>query len=288
MRIPLAQMTRRARPASRKRAINMQPIKLPATRATDLYRAAYAPVITIWQNALPGIVAEYERSLAELTRDAVTRDSAATLETQIETSATQAGAFILAVRARVELWARAAEAWHRLRWRRTVQAATAIDLATMIGPQDVRETLETVIARNVGLVRSVSDETRRRIGDSVFRGLQNRTPPRTVGKEIAEAVGIGRKRALRIAADQNVKLSSALNEERRRQAGIDSFTWVHSGKVHAREDHKARDGKLYSEDPGKVGTEYEGRLVRKVPDAGDLPGIPPYCGCTSRAVLILE
>lgn len=173
-----------------------------------------------------------------------------------------------------------------MRWRRTVQAATSIDLATLIGPQDVRETLETVIARNVGLVRSVSDETRRRIADSVFRGLQARTPSRQVAKEISEAVGIERRRALRIAADQNVKMSSALNDERRRQAGIDSFLWRHSGKVHPRAAHVERDGKLYSEDPGKVGTEYEGKLVRKVPE--DRPGQLPFCGCSARAVLILE
>jgi uncharacterized protein with gpF-like domain len=289
MRIPLAQMTARARPKARRKAITLQPITLPATRATDLFRAAYLPVITIWQNAVPGIVAEYERSLLEIKRqtsDSLTQDSAATLETEIERSATQAGAFILAVRTRIEGWARLAEAWHRMRWRRNVLAASAIDLATLIGPQDVRETIETVIARNVGLVRSVSDETRRRIADAVFRGLQARTPPRTVAQEISEAVDIGRRRALNIAADQNVKLSSALNEERRRQAGIDSFAWVHSGKVHPRAVHVERDGKLYSENPDRVGKEYEGRTIRKVPD--DRPGELPYCGCTSRAVLILE
>jgi uncharacterized protein with gpF-like domain len=289
VKVPLAQMARRARPASRRKVITLQPIKLPSTRATDLFRSSYLPVITTWQNALPGIVAEYERSLSEIERqtsDRLTTDSAATLETEIDRSATLAGAFVLSVRTRIEGWARLAEAWHRARWRRNAQVATAIDLGAMIGPQDVRETLETVIARNVSLVRDVSDQTRQRIADVVFRGLQARTPPRSVAKEIAEAVGMGRKRALRIAADQNVKLGSALNEERRRQAGIDSWVWVHSGKVHAREDHLARNGNLYSEDPDKVGSTYEGRAVLSPPS--DAPGELPFCGCTSRAVLILE
>lgn len=289
MRIPLAEMTRRARPGSRRKAITLQPIKLPGTRATDLYRAAYAPVIELWTRALPGIEAEYARSLAALTTDSAATlvgDSAATLEAEIERTSNLAGAFVLGVRTRIEGWARLAEAWHRARWRRTVQAATSIDLATLIGPQDAREALETVIARNVSLVRDVSDQTRQRIADAVFRGLQARTPPRTVAREIAEAVAMGWRRALRIAADQNVKLGSALNEERRRQAGIDSWAWVHSGKIHPRARHVERDGKLYSEDPAKVGTEYEGRTVRKVPE--DKPGELPYCGCTTRAVLILE
>lgn len=286
MRIPLAQMTRRAR-NPRRRAITLQPIRLPATQATNLYRTAYAPIVAQWQAALPGIVAEYERSLVAIrAADALTQDSAATLETQIQSTATQAGAFLLAVRTRIEGWARIAEAWHRLRWRRTVLSGTGVDLGTMLGPQDVRESLDAVIARNVGLVSSVSDETRRRIADAVFRGYQARRPAREVGRELAEAVALGRKRALRIAADQSSKLGGALNDERRRQAGIDSWVWVHSGKRHPRAVHVERDRKLYSENPERVGMEYEGRTVRKVPE--DKPGDLPFCGCTSRAVLILE
>ena len=89
-----------------------------------------------------------------------------------------------------------AEAWHRARWRGAVLTATSVDLQTMIGPADVRETVEAVIQRNVGLVRSVSDETRRRIGDAVFRGLQKRTPAREVARELREAVAMSRRRAL--------------------------------------------------------------------------------------------
>jgi len=149
----------------------------------------------------------------------------------------------------------------------------------------MRETLGAVIERNVGLVKSVSDEARRRIADSVFRGLQNRTPAREVAKDIREAVALERRRALRIASDQTVKVAAALNEERRRQAGIMAWEWIHSGKLHPRPEHEARDGKLYSDDPADVGAEYQGRVVRKPPE--DKPGQLPFCGCTSRAVLIL-
>lgn len=280
MKFDLTAMAKRAR-NTRRKVIVLQPIRVPATFASDLYAVYYRPVVRAWTDALPSIVAEYERTLAGLTTD-----SAATLEARIEAASAGAVAIILSSRNVLERWAERAASWHRARWRRNAQVATAIDLGAMIGPQDVRETLDSVIARNVSLVRDVSDQTRQRIADAVFRGLQARTPPRSVAKEIAEAVGMGRKRALRIAADQNVKLGSALNEERRRQAGIDSWVWVHSGKVHAREDHLARNGNLYSEDPGKVGTSYEGQAVLSPPS--DMPGELPFCGCTSRAVLILE
>ena len=280
MRFDLAALTRRQR-NPRRTVIPLRPISPPAVHATNLFQTAYRPVLTVWTEASPRILADYERTLGQLQTD-----SAATLEAEIERANSAVGALIVDVRFRVERWARAAEAWHRLRWRRAVLDATTVDLQTLIGPQDVRETLETILARNVGLIRSVNDETRRRIADSVFRGLQNRTPSREVAREIREAVAMSRRRALNIAADQNVKIASALNEERRRQAGIDSWAWVHSSKAHPREAHVDRDGKLYSEDPGKVGTEYQGRRVRKVPD--DTPGELPYCGCTTRAVLILE
>jgi len=81
-------------------------------------------------------------------------------------------------------------------------------------------------------------------------------------------------------------LSSALNEERRRQAGISEWQWIHSSKRHPREEHVARDRKLYTDDPSKIGREYEGKVIMKAPPTR--PGEEINCGCTSKAVLILE
>ena len=280
MRFDLATLTRRAK-NPRRSVITLRPISPPATLATNLFQACYRPVVQAWEAALPNIVAEYERTLAEMTTD-----SPADVEARIGQAEAEAQSVMLRVSIALERWAATVERWHRRKWTATVLPATNVDLRTMIGAGDMRMTLEAAIARNTGLIRSVSDETRRRVGDAVFRGLQNRKPAREVAREIREAAGIERRRALRIAADQNVKLASALNEERRRQAGIDSWYWQHSGKVHAREDHKARDGFLYSDNPERVGSEYQGKRVRKPPE--DLPGQLPYCGCGTRACLILE
>lgn len=278
MRFDLSELTKR-QSKPRRKAITLRPIQAPASKASDLY-AIYRPVITIWQEALPAIEAEYARTLS-----AMTTDAPADVAVQISQPEATAATVLLTVRARLARWAAIIEAWHRARWRANVLAATRVDLSTLIGPADMRETLETVIERNVGLIRSVSDETRRRVADAVFRGLQNRTPARDLARELRDAVAMERRRALRIAADQTVKITSALNEERRRQAGIMAWEWIHSGKRHPREDHKARNGLLYSDDPAQVGTEYEGQTVRTPPE--DRPGQLPYCGCTSRAVLIL-
>lgn len=279
MRIDLAAMTRRVRNPRRK-VIPLRPIVAPAVRASDLYAAVYGPIIALWQGAVERILTEYERSLAQ-----ITTDSAADLQGIVGSVEAEGQSVIVGLRSRLTAWAAAIEAWQRRRWRSNVLSATGVDIGMLIGPGDVRGTLATVIERNVGLVRSVSDETRQKIADAVFRGLQERTPVRDVAKTIREAVDMGRRRALNIAADQTVKITASLNEERRRQAGIDAWEWVHSGKLHPREEHRARNGLLYSDDPADVGNEEGGKRVRTPP--ADRPGQLPWCGCTARAVLIL-
>lgn len=265
MRYNLAALiARKRRP---RRAITFRPISAPTMFATDLYATAYQPVVDAWGAGLPAIIAAYERALSSMTMDSPSDVGA--VVGQVETAAL---GVMLTVRARLERWAARVEAWHRSKWRATVLSGADIDVGMMIGPADARMTIENVIEANVGLVRSVSDQTRDRISGAVTRGLQSRSPSADVAKEIRESTGIGRRRARNIAADQNVKITSALNEERRRQAGIDKWKWVSSHKLHPRPEHAARDGKVYD----------DSELL------DDRPGMKPFCGCTSQAHLDLD
>lgn len=282
MRFSLATMTRRAR-NPRRSVIPIRPIKAPALRASELYGAAYADLVKLWASAEPAIIDAYARTLSEMTTDAP-----GDVAVQIGAVENLAGALALTIRIRLENWARRLEVWHRGRWRANVLTATGVDLATLISPGDARTTIETAIERNVELVKSVSDQARQRIADSVFRGFQRRAEPREVAKEIREAVAMARRRAINIAADQTTTLASQLDQERRRQAGIDSWFWVSSGKAHPREEHRARNGNLYSESADRVGQQYEGQKILKPPPADDLPGVPIHCGCTSRSCLIID
>jgi SPP1 gp7 family putative phage head morphogenesis protein len=266
MRFNLASLTLRAKHIRRK-SITLRPIALPSTLATDLYQSTYAAVIATWGEALPEIMASYERTLAELQTDAPA-DTGAQLSA-VERRITAAA---LTLRLRLERWARRLEAAHRAKWRAAVLSGTGVDLDTMIGPNDARLSLEAVIERNVSLISSVSDQAKGRISDAVFRGFRERKAANDVAKELREAVDMGRTRARRIAADQTVKLARELDQERRRQAGIDTWAWVHSGKAHPREEHLARDGEIYSDDDPPL----------------DMPGELPFCGCTSKAVLDID
>lgn len=266
MKYDLATMTKRAR-NTRRRSITFRPITAPGVLASDLYATAYADVIKAWQSILPRILAEYERSLSGLTTD-----SAADIGNILTAHESDIFRILLSIKLRIEQWSLRVERFQRGKWRSAVLSATGVDLGTLIGPEDMRETLAMAIERNVSLVKSVSEQSRAKIGEAVFRGLSQRRPAREVGKEIAEAVGIQRKRALNIAADQTVKVTSALNRERRREAGLDTWEWLSSHKVHFRPEHAARDGKRYSDE--------------EAPE--DLPGDLPFCGCGERAVLSLD
>ena len=282
MKYDLAAMTKRVR-RTRRDVIALRPIKAPGTFASDLFASTYAPVVKVWQEAIPEIMEEYERTLGQMTTDAP-----ADVSVRVDLAEARAQSVFVAIAVTLERWVYRIELWHRRRWVANVLSATNVSLDTLIGPADVRETIQVALARNVGLVKSVSDGTRRRIEAAVFNGFTTRKPSREIAKELREAVGIERRRALRIASNETTTLAAELNQERRRQAGIDTWQWIHSSKRHPRPEHEARDGFLYSENAERHGKVYQGKRIRKSPQRDDWPGVPIYCGCTSRAVLILE
>ncbi|MBH0112721.1 hypothetical protein I5E68_07120 [Novosphingobium sp. YJ-S2-02] len=267
MTYDLATLTRRARPGMRRKSIVIRDIAPPATMATDLYRACYLPVVQTWSAALPAIENAYARSLSELTTDAP-----ADVKAEIDGAAEQVNRLLLLLTPQVRDWALRTERWYRGKWRGAVLSATGVDLDTMLGASDMRAPLETHIEWNTALIKDVSAQAQQRIGNAVFDGLRNRTPAREVAKTIREAVDMGRDRSTRIASDQLNKLSSALADERRREAGIETWRWRHSRKAHPRADHKARDGNEYTD--------------ATAPE--DRPGQQPYCGCRAQAVITFD
>lgn len=279
MTIDLAEMAKRQ--GVRRSAILLRDFSIPQMLATDLYRACFMPIVDSWATALAAIEAQYERTLS-----AMTTDAPADLQGDIEAASTRASALAVTLGPKVRDWVSKVERWHRSRWAAAVEASTRIDLAMLLGPGDVQETLEAVIARNVALITDVSAQARSRIADAVFRGLVERRPSREVASEIRGAVDKARRRSRAIASDQANKLHSALSDQRRRDVGISTWAWAHSEKANPRPEHQARDGLIYSDDPADVGKQAAGQTIRTPPQ--DRPATLPYCACRARAVLLLD
>ena len=262
MKIDLA--SRVKRPS--RRPIVLRPVQPTQAQASDL-AAIYLRIPAAWAAGQDRIVAAYERTLSEMQLDSADDTNGA-----IDDIANQIRRLVLMLTPELRDWAVRVERVHRGKWVRSILSASDVDLSTVLTAGDVNDTLQAQIEWNVSLIRDVSDQTRQKIANAVFAGLQQRKPANEVAKEISEAVGMARSRARRIAGDQTVKLGERLNRARQEQAGITKFKWRHSGKMHPRSWHLARNGKEYP---------WEGSGI----PAGDMPGVPPFCGCTAQGVV---
>jgi len=259
-----------------RRDLTLRPVQ-PA-RSTEIALARlYTATLTAWSP--DAILQGYTGGL---TNDAASDQTNAIA--QAENTVTR---LIAQFTAGLRSWVVSAEKVHRSRWADVVKSATGLDLSMLLTGGEVQETLDVFLDRQVALVRNVSDQTRGRIADAVYRGYQERRPARVVAKDIREATGLARDRSLRIASDQASKLSAALDRERQAEAGVDLFRWRHSAKKHPRARHLHRDGLIYDRATGKQvnadGSKMDGETVER----GDFPGEQPYCGCRAQAYLPL-
>lgn len=243
-----------------------RPKTLPPIRPTMALKAdlasAYRPITDVWAKAIPDIMAAYDPA-------PITLDTAPEAEDAISTTARIAQFLAISLTPRIGNLAVRVVEWHKAKFAQYALTATGVELGTILQGAQSGDTVATFLARNVALVKSVSDDVQAKIADRVFRGFQERAPAREVAKDLAKIVDGGRKRGLRIASDQMQKLSAQLDTERMIDVGIKRWKWRHSGKRFPREIHKARDGKIYS--------------FTNQPD--DLPGFLPFCGCVRQALL---
>lgn len=274
----------------RRKSIALRPINPPAGLTAAL-AAIYAPSWQVWHDHRDRILASYDAvPLADhhmfshhgVRTNVVVGDTAADTASAITAAANDfLTRLFTTIGPGLRSWTTRAERVHRSRWLAAVNGGTGIDLSSVLTAGPTEETLAVFLERNTALVKDISAQAQARISDAVFRGYQNRSPIRDVAREIDEAIGLGRKRAVRVAADQASKLSAALDTERQLEAGLSKFKWRHSGKIHPRSWHKARNGKIYYTRTGEAADGSE-----KI-KADDRAGRPPWCGCREQAYIDL-
>lgn len=278
-KVPLARMIAATGTKRRRFVIrNREPLK----RDRDHLLGIYLRVVRHWEGAIPRIVEVYERNARA---DGLISDTAEDIVTEaIDSEASWFERVFFDLRILVADWAGYVEAYQRSRWTKAIFSATGVELDTLLEAGDVSMTVRERIAANLELVRDVNAQQRQRMVQAVYNGYSQRLSAREIAKELQAVTGFGRKRAMLIASNELTTLVSQLDRERMHQAGITEFVWRHSGKLHPRTWHKARNGKRYNLETRKQSDGNGDEVIPK----DDMFGVPIRCGCVGDSWLDLD
>ena len=133
---------------------------------------------------------------------------------------------------------------------------------------------ELWVGENLDLIRSIDDETMRRIRQALAARITGSVNHAGLAKDlIAEIQAItekGKSRAELIARDQLGKLHGQINRRKQESLGIDEYEWETSHDERVRDSHRALQGKVFS--------------WSKPPPEGH-PGYPIRCRCIALPVI---
>ncbi len=160
-------------------------------------------------------------------------------------------------------------------WKRAIKATLGIDIREdyYLGDFYV-EQLEKWISDNVGLIKTIPEDTLEKMKDIVYDGFTNGKTTTRMIKEIQRTYGISRRRAELIARDQTAKLNGQIQKAQQQDAGITEYIWCTTGDERVRKSHKNLNGKKFSWDNPPVNS--DGRRCH--------PGEDFQCRCIGRPV----
>lgn len=141
----------------------------------------------------------------------------------------------------------------------------------------MNDAYQAVIGENVGLIRSIPEQYLGQVETIVMQSVQAGRDLGAMTDVLNHQLGVTRRRAARIALDQNNKATSTMRRARELQLGIVEGVWLHSagGKI-PRPPHVAFSGQRFSLAVGHDFSDGEGKV---------LPGQPINCRCTWKAVV---
>lgn len=237
---------------------------VPTKVQSDELARIYLRVVRAWRDSAASILDQYDPSIGYV------GDSVDTIEAEIAATQARVNAIILSLTFEIDNWTRRFSSWHSRKWGAAVKSGTGVSIEQFLSSSAIAEELKISLAWNVDLITNVNQSMKQRIANIVWAGWKGNVPRSEIARQINKAVGIERKRALRIAVDQTTKLAGDLDRARMLEAGITDWVWVHSKKAHPRMEHVARNGKEYN------------WITNRPPD---VPGELPFCGCKARALL---
>ncbi len=169
--------------------------------------------------------------------------------------------------------------WFAARANSGATARTKASLSEMFGftvgmkgiTRNVNNVLQSVIAENVALIKSIPEKYFTELEGLVMRSVRTGRDIATLTDELEHRYDVARDRALLIARDQNNKASASISRARMQDAGVEMAIWRHSSRAkHPRPSHLEADGKIF---PLSEGLLIDGEYI--------FPGEEINCGCTA-------
>ncbi len=242
-----------------------------------------------YRNTLFELVALLKQSTADISRAIVAGIERsrllALIARQMDTTGTALEA--LAPRA-AAIWAQASNAANKQQVESMVARALGVEWASIMASAAIAGAVETAIAANVALIRTIGEHHWGRVIEAVTANYQGKTfAEGSLSNRLARIGSISQREARRIARDQTSKLCTSLNAIRQQDAGINRYTWRNSqdqrvvgnpaglhpqgNAVHG--DHWQREGQAFRWD--------------QPPEDGH-PGQPIHCRCTAEPIIDLD
>ncbi len=164
-------------------------------------------------------------------------------------------------------------------WKREVKETLGLDILDdyYLG-EFYRQHLQEWIEENVGLIKSIPQDTLSEMQNIVSQGFRTGKTVTSIVKDIQTTYGSKKSSARLIARDQLGKLNSQLTRQQQVDAGVNEYIWSTSGDSRVRDSHQALNGKKFRWDDPPVVTG-PGKPVRRCH-----PGEDYQCRCVALPV----
>jgi SPP1 gp7 family putative phage head morphogenesis protein len=125
--------------------------------------------------------------------------------------------------------------------RRSLRAARPADEAESLAqkiPELSRSNVRRHARRTLAEVRSLTEEISTRIAPAVEKAVSQGLRAEVLAQELTRQLAISKKRALRLAIEQVIRINSAVTQERHEKLGITEYDWHAVDDQHTRRWHR--------------------------------------------------
>ena len=277
-------MSRQPGPAAMPRGIRVGRTLLSSPGLRDAYRKKLDALIRDMSASVSyWLLAEYKKQLPRV--EAMTEPAAPLTASD----ASPARDMLKRLRAQSRRWraifdekSEVYAKWFASRANAESTAATRSILSEMAGytvpmrmSRAVNNALQSAIAENVNLIKSIHSEYYTQVEGIVLRGVSRGRDVAAIAEDLEKRLHVALDRARTIARDQTNKATAVIGRARMLDSGVRWAIWRHSGRSrHPRPSHEAADGTLFDL---RVGLFLDGKMI--------FPGEEINCGCRAQPVI---